>query len=169
MVREPRKHRVYRSRLGHKVRSSANRKHAASHQEPWLLATAEHLARTRVDQVVACYRKRMQIEEAFRDLKGARFGVGLSLRHTTQAARFAILLLVVTLAQRAMWLVGHATVKADYHWRYQGNTTRRRLTVAVIALGLQVAGRTREHFTCRALLAPLLQLQRTPNAMAIGC
>lgn len=54
----------------------------------------------RADQVVACYRKRMQIEEACRDLKDARFGVGLSLSHTTQAERFAILLLIAALAQR---------------------------------------------------------------------
>lgn len=168
LVKEPRKHRIHCSRLGHKVRSSSSRKQAACNQEPWLLATSEHLAGARADQVVACYRKRMQIEEAFRDLKDARFGVGLSLSHTTQAERFAILLLIASLAQLAVWLVGHATVKAGYHWRYQANTTRRRLTVSVIALGLQVARRAREHFTRRDLLAPLLQLQQTPNAMATG-
>lgn len=108
----------------------------------------------------------MQIEEAFRDLKDARFGVGLSLSHTTQADRFAILLLIAALAQLALWLVGHATVKAGYHWRYQANTTRHRLTLSAIALGLQVARRAREHVTRRELLAPLLQLQRIPDAMA---
>ena len=168
LVKEPRKHRIHRSRLGHTVRSSSSRKHAACNQEPWLLATSERLAGARADQVVACYRKRMQIEEAFRDLNDARFGVGLSLSHTTQAERCAILLLIATRAQLAWWLVGHATVKAGYHWRYQANTTRRRVTVSVIALGMQVVSRARKHFTRRDLLAPLLQLQRTPNAMAIG-
>lgn len=168
LVREPRKHRVHRSRLGHKVRSSASRKHAACNQEPWLLATSEHLVDVRADQVVACDRKRMQSEEAFRDLKDARFGVGLSLSHPTQAERFVILLLIAALAQLALWLVGHATVKAGYHWRYQANTTRCRLTVSMIALGLQVARRAREHFTCRDLLVSLLQLQQTSNAMVMG-
>ena len=168
LVKEPGKHRIHRSRLGHKVRSSSSRKHAACNREPWLLAVSEQLAGSRADQVVACYRKRMQIEESFRDLKDARFGVGLSLSHTTQADRFAILLLIAALAQLAVWLVGHATVKAGYHWRYQANTTRHRLTCSVIALGLQVARRAREHFTRHALMAPLLQLQRTPDAMAMG-
>jgi predicted small integral membrane protein len=48
----------------------------------------------------------MQIEEAFRDLKDARFGVGLSLSHTTQAERLAVLLLIAALAQLALWLGG---------------------------------------------------------------
>ncbi len=166
LVKEPRKHRIHRSRLGHKVRSSSSRKQAAGHREPWLLAVSEQLADSRADQVVACYRKRMQIEEAFRDLKDARFGVGLCLSQTRQANRFAILLLIAALAQLALWLVGHAAVKAGYHWRYQANTTRQCLTVSVIALGMQVARRAREHFTRHDLLAPLLQLQRTPDAMA---
>jgi hypothetical protein len=168
LVKEPRKHRIHRSRLGHKVRSSASRKRAACNQEPWLLATSDHLTGMRAEQVVACYRKRMQIEEAFRDLKDARFGAGLSLSHTTQAERFAILLLIAALAQLALWLVGQATVQAGYHWRYQANTTRQRLTVSVIALGMQVVRRAREHFTHRDLLAPLLQLQQTPNAVVTG-
>ena len=168
LVKEPRKHRIHRSRLGHKVRSSSSRKQAACHREPWLLAVSEQLADSRANQVVACYRKRMQIEEAFRDLKDDRFGVGLCLSQTKQANRFTILLLIAALAQLVVWLVGHATVNAGYHGRYQANTTRRRLTVSVSALGMQVVRRAREHVTRRDLLVPLLQLQRTPNAMAIG-
>ena len=168
LVKEPRKHRIHRSRLGQPVRSSSSRKQAAGHREPWLLAVSECLAGYQADQLVACYRKRMQIEEAFRDLKDARFGVGLCLSQTTQANRFTILLLIAALAQLAVWLVGHATVNAGYHGRYQANTTRHRLTCSVISLGLQVARRAREHFTRHALMAPLLQLQRTPDAMAMG-
>lgn len=66
-VKEPRKHRVHRSQLGHPVRSSSSRQHAACQQEPWLVATSEDRAGVRADQVVACSRKRMQIEAAFRD------------------------------------------------------------------------------------------------------
>ncbi len=164
LVKEPRKHRIHRSRLGQKVRSSSSRKQATSHREPWLLAVSKCLAGYRADQLVAWYRKRMQIEEAFRDLKDARFGVGLCLSQTTQANRFAILLLIAALAQLAMWLVGRATVNAGYHTRYQANTTHWRFTISVIALGMQVVRRAREHFTRHALLAPLLQLQRNIDA-----
>lgn len=166
LVKEPRKHRIHRSRLGQPVRASSSRKHAAGHREPWLLAVSERLGGYRADQLVACYRKRMQIEEAFRDLKDHRFGMGLSLSQTKQAHRFAILLLIAALAQLALWLVGHATVKAGYHRRYQANTTRHRLALSVIALGMQVARRAREHFTRRDLLAPLIQLQRNVDALA---
>ena len=137
-------------------------------REPWLLAVSEPWAGSQAAQVVACYRKRMQIEESFRDLKDARVGGGLSLSHTTQATRFAILLLIAALAQLALWLVGHATVKAGYHGRNQANTVRHRAVLSVIALGMQVVRRAREHVTRRDLLAPLIQLQQTPDAMATG-
>ena len=165
LVKEPRKHRIHRSRLGQPVRSSSSRKQAAGHREPWLLAISECLAGYRADQLVACYRKRMQIEEAFRDLKDDRFGVGLCLSQTKQAARFTILLLIAALAQLALWLVGHAAMKAGYHAQYQANTARQRLSLSVITLGMQVARRAREHFTRRDLLAPLLHLQRNVDAL----
>jgi hypothetical protein len=166
LVQEPRKHRIHRSRLGHKVRSSSSRKQAAGHREPWLLAVSECLAAYRADQLAAWYRKRMQIEEAFRDLKDDRFGVGLCLSQTKHESRLAILLLIAALAQLALWLVGRAAMKAGYHTQYQANTAHQRLSLSVITLGMQVARRAREHFTHRDLLAPLYQLQR--NIDAIG-
>lgn len=51
LVKEPRKHRIHRSRLGQKVRSSSSRKQAACHRAPWLLAVAECLAAARADQL----------------------------------------------------------------------------------------------------------------------
>ena len=165
LVKEPRKHRIHRSRLGQPVRSSASRKQAMGHREPWLLAVSACLAGYRADQLVACYRKRMQIEEAFRDLKDDRFGVGLCLSQTTQADRFAILLLIAALAQLAVWLVGHAAMTAGYHTRYQANTARQRLSLSVITVGMQVVRRAREHVTRGDLLAPLFQLQRNVDAL----
>lgn len=38
----------------------------------------------------------------------------------------------------------------------------------MIALGLHVARRAQEHFTCRDLLAQLLQLQQTSTALVMG-
>ena len=165
LVKEPRKHRIHRSRLGQPVRSSASRKQAMGHREPWLLAVSACLAGYRADQLVACYRKRMQIEEAFRDLKDDRFGVGLCLSQTTQADRFAILRLIAALAQLAVWFVGHAAMTAGYHTQYQANTARERLSLSVITVGMQVVRRAREHFTRCDLLAPLLQLQRNVDAL----
>jgi len=164
-VKEPRKYRIHRSRLGQPVRSSSIRKQALGHREPWLLAVSECLTGYRADQLVACYRKRMQIEEAFRDLKDARFGMGLCLSQTKQADRFAILLLIAALAQLALWLVDHVAMKDGYHTRYQANTARQRLSLAVITVGMQVVRRAREHFTRYDLLAPLLQLQRSVDAL----
>ena len=108
----------------------------------------------RAYQVVVCYQKRMQIEEALRDLHDACVGVGVSLRHTTQAERLAILLLIAALVQPALWLGGQATVKPGCHWRYQATPTRCCVMVSVIAVGLHVARRARERFTRHDRLAP---------------
>ena len=44
------------------------------------------------------YRTRMQIEEAFRDLKSERYGLGLSASQTRVDHRLAVLLLIGALA-----------------------------------------------------------------------
>ncbi len=72
VVKEPRKHRMHTSVWGQKVRSAHSRKQAAGHREPWLLATSLALTDYQATQIVAFYRTRMQIEEAFRDMKAER-------------------------------------------------------------------------------------------------
>jgi hypothetical protein len=67
-----------KSRLGKRVHSSHSLKHARAQREPWLLAVCPNLAHLSAQAVVAVYAQRMQIEEAFRDLKSARFGLGFS-------------------------------------------------------------------------------------------
>ncbi|MFA5530196.1 MAG: hypothetical protein WDA11_05980, partial [Thiohalomonadaceae bacterium] len=49
------------------------------HTEPWLIATSLPEGNALTNAVINAYRKRMQIEEGFRDTKSERFGLGLNL------------------------------------------------------------------------------------------
>lgn len=165
LVKEPRKHRIHTSVWGQKVRSGHSRKQAASNREPWLLATSPALADCPAKQIVAFYRTRMQIEEAFRDMKSERYGFGLTGSHTTQRARWTILLLIAALAHLALWLVGLATIQARHHYQYQANTTRHRLVLSAITLGRHVIQRGRDRLPVLVLWAALRHSQVTLCAL----
>ena len=106
------------------------------------------------------YRQRMQIEEAFRDLKSERYGLGLAASHTRTAERLAILLFIGALALFVLWLAGHAAIQQHRHYSYQANTRKRRLVLSVVSLGRHLMSRTPDVITIRDLSQALAQLQR---------
>ena len=132
------KGRVHNNRLGQKARNSSSRKHAAAAQEPWLLATSLPPHSRLAQRVVEGYSQRMQIEEAFRDLKSTRFGLSLALHRTWQVERLQVLLLIAHLALLVAWLLGKATELTGQHWQYQANTVRTRNVLSTIFIGLTV-------------------------------
>jgi hypothetical protein len=84
------KGRVHLTQHGRRACSRKSLHHATSAREPWLLATSLPLGRTLAKRVVRMYRQRMQIEEAFRDLKSARFGLGFEAHIAFQPRRVAM-------------------------------------------------------------------------------
>jgi hypothetical protein len=79
LIQHRKKHRIRKSAYGQPLRSSANQARARMHREPWLLAASPSLSAMSANQIVRCYAQRMQIEEAFRDLKSTRYGLGFEL------------------------------------------------------------------------------------------
>jgi hypothetical protein len=112
----------------------------------------QHLGAKRI---VALYRQRMQIEEAFRDLKSERYGLGFTASHTRGAVRLANLLLIGALALLVLWWVGQATQQQHWAYHYQTNTRRNRPVLSLIFLGRQVmrraAGRITQHHLRQAI------------------
>jgi hypothetical protein len=106
--------------------------------EPWLLATSLPANQSLARRVVNVFAKRMQIEEAFRDLKSHRFGMGFEDSRTRRPERFGILLLIATLAHLALWLTGQAGQRRNAHHRYQANTERKRTVLSTVFLGAQL-------------------------------
>ena len=67
---------------------------AAQQKEPWLLATNLHPDDYSAKKIVQLYGKRMQIEEAFRDLKSDKFGFGITVSRSKNVKRLNTLLLI---------------------------------------------------------------------------
>jgi len=86
--------------------STYHQKCSKAAREPWLLATSLTESAFPAAQIVAAYAKRMQIEEAFRDLKSHRYGVGFEDSSTRRAERLSVLMMLHSLACFAAWLLG---------------------------------------------------------------
>lgn len=92
---------------------SKDRRHIKSAQrtrEPRLLACSLSLDAYQAAMIERMYKRRMQIEEGFRDLKSHRFGMGFEDSQTRKAERLQMLLLIHALAQWVMWIVGLAAI-----------------------------------------------------------
>lgn len=134
----------FRSTLTHK-----RSRHAA--REPWLLATSLPAHEWTARHVVQAYRKRMQIEESFRDMKNARWGYGLEYARCHSAARLENLLLLITLAILATWFAGLAGKAAGLERRLQANTERKRTVLSVQFLGRRLLSAKSTLLSLRAI------------------
>ena len=132
------KGRVSRNLDGTRRGCCSSAKKAKVNREPWLLATSLPAEQSLARRVVNLFAKRMQIEEAFRDLKSHRFGMGFEDSRTRCPERFGVLLLIATLAHLALWLTGQAGQRLNAHYRYQANTERTRNVLSRVFLGAQL-------------------------------
>lgn len=113
-------------------------KKAKANREPWLLATSLPAEVALARRVVNLYAKRMQIEEAFRDLKSHRYGMSFEDTRSRCAQRLSVLLLIAALAQFALWLTGRAGQRHQVQRCYQANTERTRTVLSTLYLGAQL-------------------------------
>lgn len=112
--------------------------HAQRGKEPWLLGTSLPVTSKLAKKVVGLYSSRMEIEEAFRDLKSRRYGIGYEYNRTRDLERLQILLLLGSLALMVIWLMGKATELTQQHRQYQANSIRDRKVLSTIFLGRKV-------------------------------
>jgi len=113
LARQRRKGRSRRTHLTPLPRSTNERKCRKRAHEPWLLVTSLPAHDRSASQVAAAYAKRMQIEEAFRDLKSHRYGVAFEDSLTRRYERLAVLLILHTLAAFAAWLMSVANAASS--------------------------------------------------------
>ena len=107
LVKQSPQGRQSKTAAGKRSRSKKSTQAARSAREPWLLVASPRLAKLTARQVVRLYRQRMQIEEAFRDLKSQHYGEGLERSRSRSAGRFTVLVLIASLAAFLLWLLGH--------------------------------------------------------------
>ncbi len=159
LVHHSAKGRINKSVFGHRVRSSHSRKQATRAREPWLIATSLGLQDYGAKQIMTIYQQRMQIEEAFRDLKSERYGLGFAASQTRAPQRLAILLLIGAFVLFVLWLAGQAAMAHKLHHHYQANTTKHRLVLSAMSLGWHILSRTPHVITMRHLWQALTRLQ----------
>lgn len=114
-------------------------------KEPWLLVT-NHPSLT-PKEIVHFYRKRMQIEQNFRDDKSQRYGFGWDNSFTVGEARIAVLCLISTIAVMVLWLIGFDAEQRKLHRKYQANTIKHRRVLSFITLAKGVLNEGRQKYS----------------------
>jgi hypothetical protein len=141
LVKCRRKHRIHKSVFGQRARSSASLKRSCAQREPWLLAASPSLGQLTAAQIINHFATRMQIEEAFRDLKCARYGLGFELNLSRSRERLAILLLLAMISFFVLWLIGQHALAQKLQFQYQSNTRRTRPVLSVFNLACLIVRR----------------------------
>lgn len=101
-------------------------------KEPWLIFSSTDDFKPR--EIMKLYRRRMQIEQNFRDEKSERFGFGLRASYSRSAGRMLVLSLLATLSTIVLWLVGYEAENKGLHLRYQANSIKSRRVISYLTL-----------------------------------
>jgi hypothetical protein len=107
-------------------------------KEPWLLASNLPNTYNRANKVINSYKKRMQIEEVFRDIKSSNYGLGIRYTLSETKERVAVLMLIGALALLILGILGKAAYNEGIYKQFQANTIRNRKVLSCWYLGRQV-------------------------------
>lgn len=150
------------TKLGEKSRASCSLDESRSAREPWLLATSLKVGNvTSIQYVIAAYRSRMQIEEAFRDNKSARYGLSLDWQGCKCPERLAVLVLIGTLAHTLLIFIGLSGVSAGLHRQFQANTIKHRAVLSYTYLALRMINRKLTQIRQRDWLNGIREFRQT--------
>ncbi|AZE92316.1 Mobile element protein [Pseudomonas orientalis] len=136
-VRHSAKGRKHQRVTGSIAKSKLSRQSARREREPWLLASNLKQDEWNPAKVVAIYKRRMQIEEGFRDVKSEHFGLGLNLHRSHCPKRIEVLLLIAALANYLLFLTGLQARESGLERRYQSNSIKEKRVLSLWRLGLE--------------------------------
>ncbi len=128
---------VNKNKLGKRRGSKDSENHARSAKEPWVLLTSLE-GHNVAKKAVKIYKRRMQIEEGFRDLKSSKYGFGFEHAHSWKIARIENLLLIAMLASLVAWIIGWLAEKEELHYEFQANSIKHRRVLSLFFLGCRV-------------------------------
>lgn len=124
-----------------------------SAKEPWFLVTNVSSKTFSTSAVTALYKRRMTIEEGFRDTKNEYYGLGIARSRSTSIKRLSVLLLIAFLAQWQLYLIGKSAEMQGYHLAFQANTTKTRRVLSYCFLAQRILLHKRFKVTKMMLLA----------------
>jgi hypothetical protein len=145
IVKEKDKKRVKKNLKGKKIQCSSSLKHAKRESEPMLIVTSLDRKEHSPAKIIRIYKKRMQIEETFRDLKSINMGLCFRSSRSGKASRLEILLLLAALANLIITIIGIVTKSKKQHYQFQANTVKNRDVLSVFFIGCQVLRRQIEY------------------------
>jgi hypothetical protein len=155
LAKTPRKGRSSKASKVYKDFESNDRKHARRSNDPWLLATSLNLL---PNHIISIYKKRMCIEEMFRDTKNQRLGFGLKKTKTKIQTRLNILLLIATVATYIAFIIGKTAQYLSLQYKFQSNTIKSRNVLSIFNLGGQI-------FLYNKLKIPIANFRQTLTTM----
>ena len=126
------------NRQGKQRQGKSEKEYRKANQEPWLLVTSLSRVCLEKEHIVKLYQKRMQIEESFRDLKSAHYGLSLEQAHSQGKVRISILLLIGSLASFVAHVIGLAAEACKLHYEFQTNSIKNRRVLSLFYLGCEV-------------------------------
>ncbi len=137
LVKEARKQRIKKNLKGERYRSAYNKQHEKREREPLLIASSLNPETHTPYEIINIYKKRMQIEEAFRDLKNTKNG--FSLRHckSLEPNRLNVALLIANITALLLWLVGLSVKRVKAHFSFQASSIRTRNVLSTFTIGWQ--------------------------------
>jgi len=135
-MKNKKRHRPKFKTMGIHPNSALHRCYKRRAHEPWVLACSAHeLSASCISRI---YASRMRCEQAFRDGKNLRFGLGLGHVSVRRTERLHVLLLLVALALWAASLLGCLGEKAGAAKPLQANTVTTRRAFSMTVLGLLI-------------------------------
>jgi hypothetical protein len=146
LFRGKKQHRIRKNLRGKRIQSSVSLKHAKRENEPWMIISSLSIECYTPKQVISLYKKRMQIEEAFRDLKNTRNGFSLRHCRSFNAQRLNVALLIGAIAMLLLWIVGLVAKKKEEDRLFQANTLRKRNVLSVFTIGWQYLKRKQQFY-----------------------
>lgn len=115
-----------------------NKKYSKSAKEPWFLVTNLPQGTFKANQLVNLYKRRMSIEESFRDCKNEYYGLGLSRSLSRSVERLQVILLLSMMVQFYLYCIGKAAETAGYHRNFQANTVKNKRVLSYGYLALRI-------------------------------
>lgn len=124
----------------------AERMYSSLNSEPWIIATNIQENPGNINKkpvqiaklVYSRYKKRMQIEQNFRDDKSPRFGFAWRESRTRDTVKIGALCLIATIAALIQWLIGFSAEQQEMHYEFQANTIKTHRVLSFLFLGKQV-------------------------------
>lgn len=158
LFKDKMKGRVSLGCTGQKRMNSNDRKYSKSARDPWLLATSLPLTSTLEKRVVNIYSSRMQIEEAFRDMKSQQFGLGYTVNKSKKLPRVSILVMLVSLTNFILIMIGLSLDISGKSKHYQANTVRYKRVLSFHTLGIRAVRNRQFKVTIRQWKNTLIRL-----------